>query len=586
MFYMNPNRQCGVVGLVALLSIFYLQVAAQVSKAVDLNKVPPVWVWKKSKVENQGNIWEPYRKELQRIFQPLPDGIHSSYLFFYGDRPAMPGTSARWYTVTLMLKKFEYSPQTKLIKQEGETGCWIYCQVNTITNDGGVVLPGLVDGLRMKNTENQVFVCNLRTELDAAGNKVLYASSRGVDNQLIGHYFSYNQQLPIRQVTKKELFDMYQVYMEKTLEDAIDRHKKSKSGLEYIPGLQKQIDELNRWHSEQMRRKDLSTPAVVENIFANIDPQVLDVKDGFHVWTDDARFFDSTKHRDEPQFVILRIRRQDADLPKKQFVDRYSDALNLDIIARLTGDQLKRPGGINSITNSLETSKKETAAGLAAGAQTHAFAKDAPGSFPGGWLGTKNIQVQDYQGGRWLALNKPGYWYPKQFGKPLQDGFQLNCALEWNKALSYYSGVFAITLAELPYDQVLQGFKTSDRGIVYESFYDQYTPGFHRIVLKFDPHFNDGGQLEVFVHAPSGQTLLTRKFLLPNFFREKNSHRLQVGRQGNTLWVKDNDELIAELDNAFQPNVSYNAYVFSRYKVNNDGENDTYFLNDISVRYK
>jgi hypothetical protein len=574
------------MGLVALLSIFYLQVAAQVSKAVDLNKVPPVWIWKKSKVENQGNIWEPYRKELQRIFQPLPDGIHSSYLFLYGDRPAMPGISARWYTVTLMLKKFEYSPQTKLIKQEGETGCWIYCQVNTITNDGGVVLPGLVDGLRMKNTENQVFVCNLRTELDAAGNKVLYASSRGVDNQLIGHYFSYNQQLPIRQVTKKELFDMYQVYMEKTLEDAIDRHKKSNSGLEYIPGLQKQIDELNRWHTEQMRRKDLSTPAVVENIFLNIDPKKLDVKEGFHVWTDDARFFDSTKHRDQPQFVILRIRRQDADLPKKQFVDRYSDALNLDIIARLAGDQLKRPGGINSITNSLETSKKETAAGLAAGAQSHAFAKDAPGNFPGGWLGTKNIQVQDYQGGRWLALNKPGYWYPKQFGKPLQDGFQLNCALEWNKTFSYYSGVFAITLAELPYDQVLQGFKTSDRGIVYESFYDQYTPGFHRIVLRLDPHFNDGGQLEVLVNAPSGQTLLSKKFLLPKFFREKNSHRLQVGRQGNTLWVKDNDELIAELDNAFQPNVSYNAYVFSRYKVNNDGENDTYFLNDISVRYK
>ena len=72
-------------------------VNAQVSKAVDLDKYPPQWVWKKQGYGNQWMISESIQKELQRIFQPLPDGIHATFSIAYGDRPAMGAGTPKFY---------------------------------------------------------------------------------------------------------------------------------------------------------------------------------------------------------------------------------------------------------------------------------------------------------------------------------------------------------------------------------------------------------------------------------------------------------------------------------------------------------
>jgi hypothetical protein len=268
------------------------------------------------------------------------------------------------------------------------------------------------------------------------------------------------------------------------------------------------------------------------------------------------------------------------------FIDRFEQAFNLDVLCKLTGEAIKNLGGLNTVTASLTTAKTETKT-----AQENKepliinFQNDAIGSFPAGWLGMKNISVQDYNNSKWLALSKAGYWYPKQFNKTIEDGFTLSFNIEWNKEISYYSGLFAVTLAEMQYDNVMQGFKTAGNESDYYSFYDSYVGDFNRIVLRFDPHFNSGGLLQVTVTDKRGIAKQDIKTPLPLFFTAKNKHTIQISRSGSKLMVRDNGSIVAEVDSVFTDTVRYNAYIFSRYRSANEEETDRYYLNNVQVNY-
>jgi hypothetical protein len=304
------------------------------------------------------------------------------------------------------------------------------------------------------------------------------------------------------------------------------------------------------------------------------------------VWTDDPSFFDKTKPQDVPQFLFLKIRRQDSDLPKKLFMDRFFEAFNLDILCKMVGEPIKKPGNSNTLTASLTTAKTETKKEQdKKGPLQINFDQEISGSFPKRWYGMKNVAVQEYGNSKWLALNKAGYWYPRQFNKKMEDGFTLSFNLEWNKNISYYSGLFAVTLADMEYDNIIEGFKTAGNEADYYSFYDGYAVNFNRIILYFDPYFNNGGQLQIMVMDRAGTALLNQKILLPFFYKENNQHRLTVTRKGKQLIVQDNGTAIATIDGVFSSSVSYNAYFFSRYRANNEATSDTYYLNNIEVNY-
>ncbi|MBX9784126.1 MAG: hypothetical protein K2X48_12625 [Chitinophagaceae bacterium] len=597
-----------------LFSIMLLSVlctTAQIRNAVDLDKVPPQWVWQKKGNANQWAITNPIQKELQRIFQPLPDGIYATFSISAGDDPAMGAGTPKSYGPYLMLKKYEYVSSLKKIQQEGETGCWIYFQTNTL-NGLHWFLPGRMADFGFNGGNFQLYVCNLKVETDANGNRVLYTSSYGQENVMAGYCFSANNKLPVRRLTRKELFTSYKLYMDKFYDDWIAQYEKSipanekryntltaeqKKEENYWPDViqrnKKELSEfkekkveLAKWYSSKMQSANLDVPAVVERLRGNMEIEKLDVKEGFNVWMDDPSFFDKAKSADAPQFIFLQVRRQDDQLPKKLFVDRFSDAFNLDVLCKMVGETAKKPSGFNTMTASLTTAKTETKNQQEKeGPVSINFQKDAAGSFPAGWNGMKNISVQDCNNSKWLTLSKAGYWYPKQFNKPIEDGFTLSFNAEWNKEISYYSGLFAVTLAEMPYDNVMQGFKTEGNQSDYSSLYDSYAAEFNRITLRFDPYFNDGGQLQVTVYDKRNVAVLDQKVLLPQFFREKNKHQLQISREGNKLIVKDNGTLAGEFDNVFTGAVRYNAYIFSRYRSGNEEETDMYYLNNVQVKY-
>jgi hypothetical protein len=587
------------------------KVKAQISKTVDLDKIPPQWVWKQGKSVNQWTITNPIQKELQRIFQPLPDGIHATFGIAWGDAPLMGTGTPNGYSPYLMLKKYEYNSFTKEIKREGETGCWIYFQPNTLTSTHWS-LPGRMTDFTINGNNLQLFVCNLKVETDVNGNRVLYTSSYGVENLMAGYCFSANNKLPVRRLTRKELFTYYKMHMDKFWDEWITKFEKSipadekrynsltaeeKKQENYWPELiaknKKNLEEfkykkndLARWYNQKMQSGNLDAPAVVERLSENIEAEKLDVKEGFNVWIDNPSFFDKTKGADVPQFIFLHVRRQDEHLPKKIFVDRFSDAFNLDVLYKMVGENAKKPSGVNTITASLNTAQKETKLEQEKNDPISInFQNDAAGSFPSSWIGIRNSSIQNYNNSKWLALSKPGYWYPRQFNKPIETGFTLSFNLEWNSNISYYSGLFAVTLAEMQYDNIKQGFKTSNNEADYYSFYDGYVANFNRMVLRFDPYFNDGGSLQVSMIDKNGVIKFDKKIILPNFFREKNKHLLQISRSGNKLIVTDNGTAVAEFDTVFADDVRYNFYIFSRYRSANGEETDMYYLNNVQVRY-
>jgi hypothetical protein len=593
------------------LLLTYSSAIAQVRNAVDLDKYPPQWVWQKGKSINQWITTTPIQKELQRIFQPLPDGIHATYSIAVGDYTAAGTGTPKWYGPYLMLKKYEYNSFTKAIKQEGETGCWIYFQANTV--DGlHWSMPGRVTDVTFNGGDDHLFVCNLKLETDANGNQVLYTSSYGEKNLMAGYCFSANKKIPARRITRKELFTSYKIRMDKVWCEWIAKYEKmiaedekkyntlapeEKKEQNYWPELiEKNKKELNQfkqkkaalvqWYTAKMQSNNLDAPAVVERLSENIEVEKLDVPEGFNVWVNDASFFDKAKPADAPQFIFLHVRRQDSDLPKKLFVDRFSDAFNLDILCKMVGETAKKPTSVNTMTASLSTAKTETKTQQdREGPVSINFQKDAAGSFPSAWNGMKNIGVQEYSNSKWLAMHKAGYWYPKQFNKTIEDGFILSFDLEWNTAISYYSGLFAVTIAQMQYDNVMQGFKTAGNERDYYSFYDAYASNFNRIVVQFDPYFNYGGQVQVIGYDINNIAVINQKVLLPNFYKEKNKHQLQISRIGNKLIVKDNGSVAIEVDNAFTGNIRYNAYIFSRYRSSNEEETDMYYLNNVLVRY-
>ena len=573
------------IGLLLMCTVSSVTTMGQ-KNTIDFSKVPSEWVWKKGLVEGQWQRWESYRKEVQRAIPNLPPALEVTYLIAFGEKPAMWGTKARHYEVTLKIKSKVYNSHKKQLEVEGETGCWVYAQANSLTG-GAIRLPGMADKIRYKFTPDKdeiMYVCNLETETDAWGNKVLYASTASEKIQM-GHYFTVNKGLPVRRLSWKEFAQTYYQYTTAIYNDAIRRNKGTATGEGNIKELNQLQQKLNQWYADMQKASELDQPAVIERSFDQVDPKRLSGIKGYNVWVNDPAFFDSTKHPDEPQFIILKPRPQLGDPSKEAFIGHYLRNMNMDVVARLAGEKPKKPGGANTILSSLETAKTETAGITAKYNRSFNFTTGTTGSWPAEWYGNKNAAITDHQNSKWLGLSSAGYAYPKQLGK-IEDGFELAFDLEWNKDISYYTAPFALTIAQVPYDQVAQQFTTTDRNINYNSFYDDVTAGFHRITLYFDPHFNYAGELEVVVSNETGVKLASQKFSLPHFYKEKNSHRIRIGRKNGKLWVMDNDQTITEQDIAFPSNLAYNAFVFSRYTGNNDGEKDIYYLNNISVRYK
>jgi hypothetical protein len=502
------------------------------------------------------------------------------------------------------------------VQPEGETACWIYFTVNYWNSS--TILPGS-DKITYTEYPSLLYLTRLWHETDANGNQIMYSSSGNESAIVQSYFFTPKRRLPFRKLTRKELFKCYKVYHEKRLSDKIVEYekavtkeqadynslsaaeKKNQSYLVEVMAKTKKIlddykaekENMINWYSAVMQQPTINDTAYAEQLVHwKFEPEKLDAAPGKGnpVWIDDISFYDKTKPADQPQVIFFRYRRQDSDLskinlPKKNFMDKFCNEFNLDILAKMVGLPASKPGGINTINGSINDIKITTKEKQNSKEPFHfTFENTATGTFPADWRGMNNVTVENYNGSKCLAIAKEGYWYPRQYNMEIKDGFSLSLNLQWPKEIPYYSSYFTVTIGEVPYDNAAQNYRMDVIG--NRSFYTGYTGNFNRVVLWFDPHWNNGGTLDMYVYNGNETVLMSKKITLPEFYREKNNHLLTIRRIGNGLLVIDNGKTVTDIPNVFVSTLRYNLYTFSKYKENKQGEGgDIFYLNNITATY-
>jgi hypothetical protein len=599
--------------LILLTAFVFLNSSAQVNcSTLDINKVPGKWVWQKGKYENQWQICEPIRKEMQRIMPVALQGLHATYSIAYGDNPVFWYTkSPTTYICYLMLKDYECLTGYNVLRPEGETGCWIYFDVNSTA--GVDDAPGRLSEVIFN--ESTISVGNIEVKTDAAGNKILYSSSQVDLSIRERRFFSARKDLPWRKMTNIELFTAYKIHHEKKISEEIAKFEKilaedekkynnlsaaEKQKKSYMPDIIKKNKEyLNEyingkakvisWYSSAIKKANLNDTAYVTDVTGfEFSPEKLEAApgNGYNVWVDNLDFFDKAKSKDIPQWITMRIRRQDGDLTKKNFMDLFFSQFNMDVLAKMVGEPAKKPGSINTLSASLNDVKSESKVNQNTITNyNYSFEKSTGNQFPSGWNGMKNSTVQQYENKNWLAFTKDGYCYPQQFNKEIKDNFNLTFDLSWNKDISYYSGLFTVAVSEIPYDNAAEKYTMDDNQGRLWCFYESYVGNFNRVMIWFDPYSNGGGTLEVYSYDYNENIGVKKRITLPEFYRTKNSHQLKIQRKGNSLQVFINNKKEADIENVFIPSVKYNLYTFSRYK-GGDDKNDVFYINNIKAHYE
>lgn len=599
-----------------LTAFFADSVTAQVNcSTLDINKTAGKWIWEKSGYGSQWQLCEPIRKEMQRIMPVALDGLHATNSIAFGDMPAVPNTPAapKYYECYLMLKKYECLKAYNILQPEGETGCWVYFVMNSIFQGGASFQNGLHFGYYQN--EGGLYVGDFYTENDAAGNKILYVSTFSRPHQKRGYYFSSRDRLPIRKITWKELILSYKTFTDKEItgklnytKEGLTKNEKELVSTKYedtkkylsqlIEDRKKEIKKmeedktaLQNWTNSILQHKKINDTARVTNtrLEKALIEQLLNSNNSegtYPVWIEDIGFFDLRKPKDQPQCIYFSIRRQDENIPKKNFMDLFFSSFNMDVLTKMTGEASKKPDGINAVTASLKDAKTATKENQAAVSNYQfSFDKSPLNQFPSGWQGINNISVKQFENSNWLALNKDGYWYPKQYNKVIKDNFSLSFNLRWNKDIAYNSGSFTVSFCSLSYDNAAELYKTEGTANIM-SLYDSYTGGFNRVMLWFDPYANSGGNLTIYSYARNETVITSKKIALPDFYLTKNNQQVRLQRKGNALLVFINEKQEAAVENVFISTVEYNLYSFSRYKGNNsDNKEDVFYLTNINTAY-
>ncbi|MBK8089086.1 MAG: hypothetical protein IPK31_14710 [Chitinophagaceae bacterium] len=556
-----------------MLSSFFKGAAQVNCNTLDVNKVPGKWVWASAASSfedpipaSQWKFCEPLRKEMQRIMPVAIDGLYAT------NSIAFPKGKAFWYAANspsayenyLMLKKYECLKGYNELKPEVVTGCWVYFSVNQIE---GEKFPLPEQGTELTFNESKIRVTNIEVQTDAAGNKIIYSNYRAEETLKHCYFFSARKDLPLRKLTNKELFTAYKIYHEKRLSAEIVRHEKIvadyektynslsaaekqkgdyrtqqfQTGSALLKNLKLEKEKITPWFTAALKQATINEAAVVKKINSyNFLPRELEATDGngYNVWVDNLDFFDKTKPKDQPQCIALYIRRQDGDLPKKNFMDLFHSQFNLDVLAKLVGEVAKKPNGVNTMNASSGTAKTDSKTNQNnLSAYKYSFDAAVGNEFPKGWNGMRNTAVKQFENKNWLAFAKDGYCYPQQFNKEIKDNFNLSFELSWNKDIAYNSGLFTVSFSEIPYDNAGERYKMDDNQNQYWSFYDSYVGKFNRVVLWFDPYANSGGTVTVYSYDKNETIAVNKRITLPDFYLTKNNHNIKIQRKGNSLLV-------------------------------------------------
>ncbi len=582
---------------------------------IDLNKVPGKWTWQQAGFGKQWILGESIRTELKRVFPKANAGLDVKFsIAFGGQNTFHHSASPAYYEYYLLLKKYECLRGSGKVQPEGETGAWVYMVANSLDGQS-FPLPGVV-GFDFYKYPSRILVTHIKIETDAAGNRIIYTKFRPGSYEMQGYYFSPKKEIPLRKLSRREVYMSYKLHHEKRLKEQIEKFEKLvrddqkkydgltatekkeqnywpniiRKNQEFLDAYKKDMNAVNAWFTKSLSRRDLDSDACVESVnpfFFLPEKLEAPAETGYPVWVDDPGFFDKTKPRDQAQCLTLYIRRQDSDLPKKEFMDCFYKDFNLNVLYRHTGAVPPKTVAANTLSASFGESKPLTRSQPRSRILPITdFRQSVSGTFPPGWEGPAGVSIREFEKESWLALTQDGEWNPRQYNQEIRDSFTLSFQVRWNADISYNSGLLQICFSDLAYDQAQEKYMPFTNNPSDWGNYPGYGQSYSRVFIWFDPWWNGGGTITVYSYNKAGFLQFDKRITLPDFFREKNDHRLRISRKGNGLVVTDNGKLIADLPAVFLPSARYNFFTLGRYKGEfSDNKADVFLLRGMEVNY-
>lgn len=614
---MRMNRyQKNLIWVFCTFLLVQVSLFAQVNcSQIDLNKVPGKWTWQQAGFGKQWILGESIRTELKRVFPKANAGLDVKFsIAFGGQNTFHHSASPAYYEYYLLLKKYECLRGSGKVQPEGETGAWVYMVANSLDGQS-FPLPGVV-GFDFYKYPSRILVTHIKIETDAAGNRIIYTKFRPGSYEMQGYYFSPKKEIPLRKLSRREVYMSYKLHHEKRLKEQIEKFEKLvrddqkkydgltatekkeqnywpdiiRKNQEFLDGYKKDMNAVNAWFTKSLTRRDLDIDACVESVnpfFFLPEKLEAPAETGYPVWVDDPGFFDKTKPRDQAQCLTLYIRRQDSDLPKKEFMDCFYKNFNLNVLYRHTGAVPPKTVAANTLSASFGESKPLTRSQPRSRILPITdFRQSVSGTFHPGWEGPAGVSIREFEKESWLALTQDGEWNPRQYNQEIRDSFTLSFQVRWNADISYNSGLLQICFSDLAYDQAQEKYMPFTNNPSDWGNYPGYGQSYSRVFIWFDPWWNGGGTITVYSYNKAGFLQFDKRITLPDFFREKNDHRLHISRKGNGLVVTDNGKLIADLPAVFLPSARYNFFTLGRYKGEfSDNKAEVFLLRGMEVNY-
>ena len=193
------------------------------------------------------------------------------------------------------------------------------------------------------------------------------------------------------------------------------------------------------------------------------------------------------------------------------------------------------------------------------------FSNAAVGDFPTRWNtnGTGEIVTLNKKEGKWLKIDKPGYFHP-EFLTTLPENSTLEFDLGVNNDFSWYNGTmqFFITNMEDP-----------------STFSDGYWAKQHTIDVELHPYrdaISKTGKMW-FRSKLNGNNSINNEVPVKRWGIEANNFaHISIWRQGQRMRIYINGEKVTDLPKAFGADARYNALIFNSNSF--DREKQDYYL--------
>lgn len=179
------------------------------------------------------------------------------------------------------------------------------------------------------------------------------------------------------------------------------------------------------------------------------------------------------------------------------------------------------------------------------------FSQDNVGDFPDKWNTNASGEVVtiDGQPGKWLAMTKPGVYYP-EFLNSLPENFTIEFDVAAHEKYSFYSGWLMLGIA-----------KASDAKNTFNAW-KAFGGGRDGIAIRVHPQSAGGGSgMYNYTVYEKGEEVMKSDGDQSNFTNKNNVAHISVWRQKSRIRVYINQEKIIDLPKAL--NGTYSKIVFT-----------------------